>query len=58
MAKVGRFITGPRAGAYCQITLDSGEKILVNHKGGFNSGWLTIEVSKVHGLQFPPHLRL
>ena len=51
MAKVGRFITDPKAGAYCQITLDSGEKILVNHdKGGFKGGRLTIEISKFLGL--------
>jgi hypothetical protein len=36
MGKVGRFVTDPKAGAFCQITLDSGEKILVSHdKGGF-----------------------
>jgi hypothetical protein len=51
MAKVGRFVTDPKAGAYCQITLDSGEKILVNHdKGGFKGGHVTIEVSKFLGL--------
>ena len=50
MAKVGRFVTDPKAGAYCQITLDSGEKIIVNHdKGGFKGGLLTIEVSKFMG---------
>jgi hypothetical protein len=50
MAKVGRFVTDPRAGAYCQITLDSGEKVIVNHdKGGFKGGLLTIEVSKFTG---------
>ena len=50
MAKVGRFITDPKAGAYCQITLDSGEKILVNHdKGGFKGGNLTIETTKWWG---------
>jgi hypothetical protein len=50
MAKVGRFVTDPRAGAYCQITLDSGEKIVVNHdKGGFKGGMLTIEVQKFMG---------
>jgi hypothetical protein len=50
MAKVGRFVTDPRAGAYCQITLDSGEKVIVNHdKGGFKGGRLTIEVSKFMG---------
>ena len=51
MAKVGRFVTDPKAGAYCQITLDSGEKIVVNHdKGGFKGGRLTIEQSKLMGL--------
>ncbi len=51
MPKVGRFVTDPRAGAYCQVTLDSGEKIIVNHdKGGFKGGMLTIEVSKFMGL--------
>jgi len=50
MAKVGRFVTDPKAGAYCQITLDSGEKIMVNHgAGGFKGGWLTIEVLKFMG---------
>jgi len=52
MPKVGRFITDPRAGAYCQITLDSGEKVVVNHeKGGSKGGLLTIEVSKLMGLR-------
>jgi len=52
MPKVGRFVTDPRAGAYCQITLDSGEKIIVSHdKGGFKGGLLTIEVSKFMGLR-------
>lgn len=50
MAKVGRFIVDPRAGAYCQITLDSGEKIVVNHdKGGFKGGRLTIDLAKFFG---------
>ena len=39
MGKVGRFVIDPKAGAYCQVVLDSGEKILVNHdKGGFKGG--------------------
>jgi hypothetical protein len=51
MAKVGRFVTDPKSGAYCQITLDGGDKILVNHdKGGFKGGHLTIEVPKFLGL--------
>jgi hypothetical protein len=44
MAKVGRFVVDPKAGAYCNITLDSGEKIIVNHdKGGTKGGHLTVE---------------
>jgi hypothetical protein len=44
MAKVGRFVTDPKAGSYCQITLDSREKILVSHdKGGFAGGSVTIQ---------------
>jgi hypothetical protein len=50
MAKVGRFVVDPKAGAYCQITLDSGQKIIVNHdKGGFKGGHITIELSKLMG---------
>ena len=50
MAKVGRFITDPKAGAYCQITLDSGEKIIVNHdQGGFKGGTLSMEITKWWG---------
>jgi hypothetical protein len=51
MGKVGRFVTDPKAGAYCQITLDSGEKILVNHdKGDLKGGRLTIHTVKWLGL--------
>ena len=50
MAKVGRFVTDPKAGAYCQIVLDSGDKLLVNHtKGGFKGGRLTMETTKWWG---------
>ena len=50
MTKVGRFVTDPKVGAYCQITLDSGEKIIVNHdKGGFKGGNLTVETTKWWG---------
>jgi hypothetical protein len=50
MAKVGRFVVDPKAGAYCQLTLDSGEKLIVNHdKGGFKGGHLTIEKTKWWG---------
>jgi len=51
MGKVGRFVNDPKAGAYCQIVLDGGEKILVNHdKGGFKGGTLTISQVKWLGL--------
>jgi hypothetical protein len=51
MSKVGRFVVDPKAGAYCHITLDSGQKLIVNHdKGGFKGGHLTIEVPKLMGL--------
>jgi hypothetical protein len=48
--KVGRLVSDPKVGAYCRITLDSGEKILINHdKGGSKGGWLTIERLKLLG---------
>ena len=51
MAKVGRFVVDPKAGAYCQMVLDSGEKITVNHdKGGFKGGRVTIEAPKWMGI--------
>jgi hypothetical protein len=51
MGKVGRFVTDPKVGAYCKISLDSGEKILVSHdKGGFTEGAVTIEEVRWWGL--------
>ena len=51
MGKVGKWNTDPKAGAYCTIKLDGGEKILINHdKGGFKGGRLTIERLKLLGL--------
>ncbi len=51
MGKVGRFVTNPKAGAFCQIALDGGEKILVSHdKGGFKGGRLSITTLKWLGL--------
>ena len=51
MGKVGRFVSDPKAGAFCQIVLDSGEKILVSHdKGGFKGGRLSIATLKWLGL--------
>lgn len=44
MTKVGRFVTDPKSGSHCQITLDSGDRILVSHdKGGFGGGSVTIQ---------------
>ena len=46
MTKVGRLVTD-HAGMFCQIKLDSRERILVGHVGrGFNDGSITIEVLK------------
>ena len=51
MGKVGRFITDPKAGAYCDVTLDNGDKVVVNHtKGGFKGGSLSVERKKWMGL--------
>jgi hypothetical protein len=51
MARVGRFVVDPKAGAYCQITLDDGKKVIVNHdRGGFKGGRITVEVPKLFGL--------
>jgi hypothetical protein len=51
MAKVGSWVTDPKAGVYCKITLDSGERILVNHdRAASQNGVLTIEVLKLWGL--------
>ena len=45
MARVGRIIRDQKAGSYCQITLESGETIIVSH-----DKWrLTIELSKLFG---------
>jgi hypothetical protein len=50
MTKIGHLITDPKAGAYCQMTLDSGTKLIVNHdKGGFKGGHLSIEVTRLMG---------
>ena len=59
MAKVGRFVTDPKAGAYCQITLDSGEKIVVNHDEGRLQGRSADDRGvEAHGLQLRSDLRL
>jgi hypothetical protein len=52
MGKEGRWVTDPKAAAYCKIiTPDSREKVTINHeKGGFNGGWLRIEQVKLFAL--------
>ena len=43
MAKIGTFVVDPKAGSYCNITLASGERILVSHdQGGFKGGTLIV----------------
>ena len=50
MAKVGRFIVDPKAGSYCQIDLDDGKKVLVNHeKAGPRGGRMTVTEKKLWG---------
>ena len=50
MAKVGRFIVDPKAGSYCQIDLDDGKKVLVNHeKAGPQGGRLMVTEKKLWG---------
>jgi hypothetical protein len=44
-------VVDPNVGGYCQIRLDSGERILVNHdQGGFKGGKLTIGLVRWWGL--------
>jgi hypothetical protein len=51
VARAGRIVTDARAGAYCHVTLDGGEKIVVSHdRGGIKGGMLAIEVSRLMGL--------
>lgn len=43
MAKIGAFVVDPKAGSYCTVTLDSGERIMVSHdQGGFKGGTLVV----------------
>jgi hypothetical protein len=59
MGKVGRFVVDPKAGAYCHVVLDSGDKLLINHdKGGFKGGTLSISRSKWLGLASEPLLEV
>jgi hypothetical protein len=49
MAKVGRFVTDPRAGSYCYVTVDTGEKLLVSHEKSGQKGRLTVALVKLWG---------
>jgi hypothetical protein len=43
MAKIGTFVVDPKAGSYCHLTLDSGDRLVVSHdQGGFKGGTLTV----------------
>jgi hypothetical protein len=43
MAKIGTFVVDPKAGSYCNLTLDSGDRLMVSHdQGGFKGGTLTV----------------
>jgi hypothetical protein len=43
MAKIGTFVVDPKAGSYCHLTLDSGDRLVVSHdQGGFKGGMLTV----------------
>jgi hypothetical protein len=51
MGKVGKFIVDPKVGAYCDVTLDNGEKVIVNHdKGSLKGGHVSLEKKKWMGL--------
>jgi hypothetical protein len=50
MAKGGRFVTDPRAGSYCYVTVDTGEKLLVSHDKSGQKGRLTVALVKLWGL--------
>ena len=59
MGKAGHFVVDPKAGSYCQIELDDGKKILVNHeKGGPHGGRLTVVEKKFWGGETFLDLRL
>lgn len=59
MGKAGHFVVDPKAGSYCQIELDDGKKILVNHeKTGPQGGRLTVVEKKFWGGETFLDLRL
>ena len=60
MAKIGSFMTVP-TGAYCYLTLDSGERVLVTHQHGDAGGagaCLTVDRLKLLGFSSERVFRL
>jgi len=50
MAKVGSWGSDSNKRDYCTMTLDDGDKVVVNHdKGSSKTGWLTVERLKMFG---------
>jgi hypothetical protein len=58
MAKVGRFVIDPKLGAYCQIVLDDGAKILVNHEKDTGGGRMMVAEKRWWGGETFLDLRL
>jgi hypothetical protein len=58
MAKVGRFVIDPKLGAYCQITLDDGKRVLVNHEKDAQGGRMMVTEKKWWGGETFLDLRL
>jgi hypothetical protein len=58
MANVGKFVIDPKLGAYCQITLDDGKKILVNHEKDPHGGRMMVTEKKFWGGETFLDLRL
>jgi hypothetical protein len=54
MVKIGRFVTDPRAGSYCRLTLDSGEKLLVSHDRTGGLGKMSVALLKLWGFSSEP----
>ena len=61
MARVGQIVTIP-TGSYCNITLDSGEKIIVNHepggRGASAGARLTVDRLKLMGFSSETVVRI
>jgi hypothetical protein len=58
MANVGKFVIDPKLGAYCQISLDDGKKIMVNHEKDPQGGRMMVAEKKWWGGETFLDLRL